>query len=71
MQLKCLETVREIESMQNSADSRIIGDQSILHFPVGVSRSENILYLSVNLRKKFIDKFVIRHLSHKLCSDQS
>ena len=43
MQLKCLETVREIESMQNSADSRIIGDQSILHFPVGVSRSKNIL----------------------------
>ena len=46
--LKCLETVRKCpldkaRSMQNSADSRIIGDQSILHFPVGVSRSENIL----------------------------
>ena len=29
--------------MQNSADSQIIGDQSILLFPVGVSGSENIL----------------------------
>ena len=29
--------------MQNLADSRIIGDQSILHFPVGVSGSKNIL----------------------------
>ena len=45
--LKCLETVRKCpldkaRSMQNSADSRIIGDQSILHFPVIPSGSPEV-----------------------------
>ena len=45
--------------MQNSADSRIIGDQSILHFPVGVSGSKKkprITNLSMNFSLRLINK---------------